>query len=219
MRRAELFPFFDDLSSRGRDEYGALLAIRATPHQQLIRRGDSINGAYLVLKGVLRVYYITDEGREATLYRVEAGGACVLALTSTLLDQPYPAWVEAGAAGGTVVRVTSAVFQRLMATEPAFRTFVLNAMASRIFELMRTLEEVTTSTMVRRVAAYLVRNAGDLGEVAITQTRLAVELGTAREVVFRALRALATQGLIATQRGRVRVVDARGLARCAKERS
>ena len=219
MRRAELFPFFDDLSPRGRDEFGALRAIRATPHEQLIRPGDLINGAYLVLKGALRVYYVTDEGREATLYRVEPGGACILALSSTLLDQPYPAWVEAGAAGGTVVRVASPAFHRLMETESAFRTFVLTAMSSRIFELMRTLEEVTTSTVVRRVAAYLVRNATDDGEVAITQTRLAVELGTAREVVFRALRALTTQNLIATRRGRIRVLDARRLARCVHARS
>lgn len=218
MRRAELFPFFDDLSPRGRDEFGALRALRATPHQQLIRRGDATNGAYLVLKGALRVYYVTDEGREATLYRVEPGGACILALSATFLDQPYPAWVDAGAAGGTVVRVASPAFHRMMETEAAFRTFVLNAMSSRIFDLMRTLEEVTTSTVIRRVAAYLGRNVDNDGEVAITQTRLAVELGTAREVVFRALRALTAQGLITTRRGRVRIIDARRLARCASER-
>jgi CRP/FNR family transcriptional regulator len=218
MRRAELFPFFDGLSTRGRDEFGALRPLRAEPQQQLIRRGDHTNGAYLVLKGALRVYYVTDEGREATLYRVEPGGACILALSSTLLDQPYPAWVEAGAAGGTVARVTSAAFHRLMAAEPAFRTFVLNAMSSRIFELMRALEEVTTSTMIRRVAAYLVRNAENDGVVTITQTRLAVELGTAREVVSRALRALAAQGLISSQRGRIRVIDSRRLSRRASER-
>ena len=216
MRRAELFPFLDDLTERGREEFGALRELRVKPHQQLLSRGDAADGAYLVLKGALRVYYVTGEGREATLYRVEPGGACILALSSSFLDQPYPAWVEAGTAGGTVARLASAAFHRFMADEPAFRTFVLNAMSSRIFELMRTLEEVATSTIIGRVAAYLLRNAGENGEVAVTQARLAVELGTAREVVFRALRELATRGFIATQRGRIRVIEARGLARCAR---
>jgi CRP/FNR family transcriptional regulator len=88
-------------------------------------------------------------------------------------------------------------------------------MSGRIFELMRTLEEVATSTIIRRVAAYLVRHAAGDGEVAITQAELAEELGTAREVVFRALRALVTRGLVSTRRGHIRVIDASGLARCA----
>jgi CRP/FNR family transcriptional regulator len=215
MQYAELFPFFDELSARGRDEFGALRPVRAKPRQELIRRGDATNGAYLVLKGALRVYYVTDEGREATLYRVTPGGACILALTATLLEQPYPAWVQAGAAGATVARVPNTAFERLMTNEPPFRSFVLDAMAGRIFELMRTLEEVTSSTVLRRVAAYLVRNAGDDGDVAVTQSRLADELGTAREVVFRALRALVARKLVTTRRGYVRVLDAAALARSA----
>jgi len=217
MQYAELFPFFDELTTRGRDEFGALRPVRVKPRQELIRRGDTTNGAYLVLKGALRVYYVTDEGREATLYRVTPGGTCILALGATLLDQPYPAWVQAGAAGGTVARVTSPAFQRLMTNEPAFRSFVLEAMAGRIFELMRTLEEVTSSTVVRRVAAYLLRNAGRDGEVSVTQSQLADELGTAREVVFRALRALVTRKRVTTRRGHVRVTDASGLTRCASD--
>jgi len=52
----------------------------------------------------------------------------------------------------------------------------------------------------------------------MTQARLAAELGTAREVVFRALRALVERGLIGTQRGRVRVLDPVRLARYARNR-
>ncbi len=70
MGRAELFPFFAGLSERGRDEFGALRATHAKAGQQPLKRGDPANGAYFVLQGALRVYYVTDEGREATLYRV-----------------------------------------------------------------------------------------------------------------------------------------------------
>jgi CRP/FNR family transcriptional regulator len=218
MRHAELFPFLDELSERGRAEFGALRATHAPPRKPLLRRGATASGAYLVVKGALRVYYLTDEGREATLYSVEPGGTCVLALSSTLLDEPYPAWVEAGASGGAFVHVASATFHRAMDTESSFRKFVLSSLSGRIFELMQKLEEVTTSTIVRRVARYLVNNVGDDGEVTVTQTRLATELGTAREVVFRALRTLAAQRLISAQRGRVRLLDVPGLARAASRR-
>ena len=212
MNRAELFPFFRDVTEPGRSELGALPAVRVEPQKQLLGRGDSANGAYLVLEGALRVYYITDEGREATLYRVEPGGTCVLALSSTLHERPFPAWVEASTSGATFVRVPDAVFQRLLNQEGAFRSFVLSAMSERIFELMCTLEQLATSTMEQRVAAYLAARVANQTEIATTQTMIASELGTAREVVFRALRALAGRGLIVTTRGRVRVVDYDGLA-------
>jgi CRP/FNR family transcriptional regulator len=94
----------------------------------------------------------------------------------------------------------------------------MSALSDRIFELMCTLEELATSTIVQRVAAYLVRQAGDKGEVAATQVAIAAELGTAREVVFRALRTLTARGLVTTARGRVRIVDGRGLADTAGAR-
>lgn len=212
MNRAELFPFFRELTDPGRSELGALSSVRVAPQKQLLGRGDCAYGAYLVLEGALRVYYITDEGREATLYRVEPGGTCVLALSSTLHQRPFPAWVEASATGGTFVRVPSAMFQRLLNQESAFRSFVLGAMSERIFELMCTLEQLATCTMEQRVAAYLAARVADKTEITTTQAMIASELGTAREVVFRALRALAGRGLIATTRGRVRVVDYDGLA-------
>jgi CRP-like cAMP-binding protein len=127
--RAELneaqFPFLARLSRAGRDELGALAITRTRPGQRLLRRGAPANGAYLVSAGKLRVYYISEEGREATLYNVEPGGTCVLALSATFSDEPYPAWVDAGSSGCGFTRVPSPVFQRLLEREPAFRQYVL----------------------------------------------------------------------------------------------
>jgi CRP/FNR family transcriptional regulator len=95
VQHAELFPFLRELSTRGRSEFGALSATQVPPRKQLLRRGHGAGGAYLIVQGALRVYYVTAEGREATLYRVEPGGTCVLALGATIHAVPYPAWVQA----------------------------------------------------------------------------------------------------------------------------
>ena len=50
----------------------------------------------------------------------------------------------------------------------------------------------------------------------VTQAGIAVELGTVREVVYRALRSLSAQKLVQTGRGRVRIVDGARLARLAE---
>jgi CRP/FNR family transcriptional regulator len=215
-----LFPFLAGLTKAGREELGALAPARAGAEKRVLRRGDPANGAYLVLRGALRVYYVTSDGREATLYRVEPGGTCVLALGATFNDEPYPAWVDAGPKGGEFVRVPGDVFHRLLDSEHAFRSFVFGAMSSRLFELMCTLEEAGSLDVEKRVARYLLRRSEhDPREsgpyVRASQRAIASELGTAREVVFRALRALSVRKLIETGRMRVRILDVEGLSRAA----
>jgi CRP/FNR family transcriptional regulator len=206
------FPFLAELSQDGRRQMDRALVSRAPRGKRLLRQGDFANGAYLVLAGELRVYYLAADGREATLYRVEPGGTCVLALTSTFSDEPYPAWVEAGEKGSTFARLPGAELRRLLDTESAFRSFVFRIMSGRIFELMLALEEAGTAHMEERVARYLAKRCeGGATEVRATQARIASELGTAREVVFRALRSLAQRNLIETGRMRVRVLDVSGL--------
>jgi CRP/FNR family transcriptional regulator len=211
------FPFLARLSKRGRRDLDVLVAKRVGSRRAVLRRGEAADGAYLVVGGVLRVYYVSASGREATLYHVEAGGTCVLALTSTFTEEPYPAWVQAGPSGAEVVRVPSAVFHRLFDEEAAFRDFVLRALSARIFELMCTLEETGSVVVERRVARYLLKARRPDGVVRASQIGIASELGTAREVVYRALRALSARGLIATARLRIRILNERGLAEAARD--
>jgi CRP/FNR family transcriptional regulator, anaerobic regulatory protein len=205
------FPFLARLTAAGRRELATLTPTRVKPAQHLLRRGDDAGGVYLVTAGSLRVFYVSADGHEATLYRVESGGACVLSLTATFSHEPYPAWVNAGPGGADFVRVPSAIFHRLVDGETAFRQFAFASLSGRVLDLMRTLEELGSARVEQRVARYLLRQDVVDGFVRTTQSGIASELGTAREVVFRALRSLVERRLVQTGRMRVRIVDRRGL--------
>ena len=209
------FPFLARLSTSARRELSACRVQTVGARRQLLERGAPAGGAYLVTAGSFRVYYLTTEGREATLYRVETGGTCILAITSTLEQEPYPAWVESGPEGAAFARIPGESLRRLMDTEPAFREFAFGVLSGRIFELMQALEEAGSARTEQRVARYLLKRAASDGTVRATQAAIAGELGTAREVVFRALRSLAGRRLVETGRMRVRIVDAAGLRRAA----
>lgn len=209
------FPFLARLETSNRRELTALRATPMKPRQGLLQRGDAVDGAYFVVSGSIRVYYVTPDGREATLYQVEPGGTCFSALTATFNEEPYPAWAEAGSSGGTFVRVPGVLFRRLFDAEPSFREFIFGVLSGRVFELMLTLEETGSALMVQRVARYLVRHQSADGTVRASQVAIASELGTAREVVFRALRALAARRLVETGRGRIKVLDVSALRQAA----
>jgi CRP/FNR family transcriptional regulator, anaerobic regulatory protein len=78
---------------------------------------------------------------------------------------------------------------------------------------MQILEETGSAQIEQRVARLLLRQADATGLVRTSQRQIAAELGTAREVVFRALRSLSARGLVETGRLKIRVIDALGLRR------
>lgn len=208
---AAQFPFLARLTDAAHRELGTLAAAQAAPATHLLRRGDVAGGAYLVTAGSLRVFYISDEGREATLYRVEPGGTCVLSVMATVNDEPYPAWVDAGLTGASFVRVPNAMFHGLVDRDAAFRRFAFASLSGRVLDLMRTLEELGSARIEQRVARYLLAQRASDNCVRVTQSGIASELGTAREVVFRALRSLEQRRLVETGRRRVQILDRRGL--------
>ena len=68
------FPFFSELSPAGQSQLRAATShVLLAPQTKVIQRGDEVGGVYLVEAGALRVYYVSAEGREGTLYWVDAG--------------------------------------------------------------------------------------------------------------------------------------------------
>lgn len=202
------FPFLDELTAEGKRRILSLPVRRLEPRTPILSRGDEAGGVFLILDGTLRVYYIGPDGREATLYWIEPGETCILALTATLDGRaPYPAWVETEGQAVDVVIVPPPMFHALFEQETAIRQFVFQALSGRVFELMRTIEEVGIFRLEQRLAALLLRRADEAGVVSLSQERIANHLGTAREVVFRALRSLRSRGLVEASRGSIRIVD------------
>jgi len=213
---AKLFPLLADLTPASRELLAASVKrIACDGGVPLVARGDHIAGAYLVEKGALRVYYVSAEGREGTLYWVEPGQTCILAINCMFSGLAYPAWVESD--GETEVSlVPGDVYRRLFATEPSVQRFTFDNLSGRLFELMQLIEETASQGLEARIAAFLLRRSKGEESVAITQEQIARHLATSREVVSRVLRALQARRLIETSQGHVTLLDPAGLQRIAK---
>ena len=211
-----LFPNLAELAPEGRALLdGSVRRVSCTGGTQLVARGDLVAGAYLVEKGALRVYYVSAEGREGTLYWVEPGQSCILALNCMFSRLAYPAWVESE--GDTEVAIVPGdVYRRLFATESAVQSFTFEVLSGRLFELMALIEETASQGLEARLAAFLLRRAKGAAEVLLTQDQIARHLATSREVVSRLLRSLVARRLVATAAGRITLLDPPALARLAE---
>jgi CRP/FNR family transcriptional regulator len=171
--------------------------------------------AYLVvLDGSVRVQIVAESGREIVLYRVAAGESCVLTTSCLLKHEPYAAEALCESAV-TAVAIPAPLFHDLLGTSPAFRNAVLENYASRVTDLIMTFEELAFRRLDRRLAEALLSRAVD-GAVAATHHDLAVEIGSAREVVSRALKALEQEGMVELGRGVIQIKAPEKLARLAR---
>jgi CRP/FNR family transcriptional regulator, anaerobic regulatory protein len=213
--RPEDLPFWSALSSAGRDlARGSAQRLSFFDRRQIIARGDEVAGAYLVASGVLRVYFVDAEGREGTLYWVEKGQSCILALNCMFSRLAYPAWVESEGLS-EVILIPAAAYRELFAAEPAVQDFTFEALSGRLFELMAMVEETASRGLEARVAMLLLRRAGAGGVLDLTHEQIASHLSTSREVVSRILRNLARAGLIESSHGRQVILDRGRLQRTA----
>ncbi len=179
----------------------------------------------LLLSGVVRVFKMSETGREITLYRVEPGQLCVLSSTCALAghDAKLPA-VAVAETDVELLAVPSHVFRRLLREQPELQSFINRMLTERLAEMMMVVDEVAFGRVDLRLAEWLLRaapegKAGAAAAIEMTHAQIAMELGSAREVISRLLKEFERRGLVALGRGRIEVRDREGLRRFAAGKS
>ncbi|OSM01981.1 Crp/Fnr family transcriptional regulator [Magnetofaba australis] len=197
----------DQLSDSGRALFRQRMVKHLLPMGSMaLNRGDEVSGAYFVLRGELRVFTITPNGKEALLYRIRPGETCVLAINSLFQELPYPAWVRA-AAETQVGVLSGAAYRQLFAHESVIQEMTVAALARAVFGLMGQIEQSHALTVEQRLAGLLLNYADASGRVAMTQQAMADEIGAAREVVGRHLSRFARDGVTRSGRGAVTILS------------
>ena len=154
--KLSLFPLLDELSPTGRARLlAATRHLTLQPYAQVLQRGDEVAGAYLVERGALRVYYVSAEGREGTLYWIDPGQSCILALNCLFARLAYPAWVEVDSSETQVAVISGDAYRELFSAEAAVQRFTFDALATRLFDLMSLMQETASLGLEQRVAAHL----------------------------------------------------------------
>jgi len=206
------------LSARVARRVAAAAVTRRYPRRAvLFRSGDAPAVLHFVLSGRVRVARRVE--RDSSVLHFEVAGG-VLGEIPVFGGGAYPATATAVEPVRCAVLAADAV-ERLLVEEPEFARFALRRMARRARVVLERLDELSDYTVTARLAAYLrtrveqdEASALDLG---MSQATLAEQLGTVREVLVRALRALCDAGAIRrVGRSRFSVVDAQRLQELAR---
>lgn len=190
-------------------------AITLPPHAHVFMPGAPCQNYLLVVRGSVRVQLLTENGREVVLYHVRDGDSCVLTTSCLLGATRYPA-------GGitetdvTAIALPAVEFNRALAQSEGFRRFVFGNLGRRLADVIARMEEVAFGPVDGRLAATLLSLTRDDTRLNLTHQELAVELGSAREVVSRHLKRFEEHGWVRLGRANIEVLDRSALQDLAR---
>lgn len=173
--------------------------------------GERASSSWLVWEGYVRILTFSSGPRTLQVERLGRGELfglyCRLAggsqhLCTAVAETPLRA-----------VCVPDAPFASLRRRDLAVSRCTVEACAARMRVLKRAIGFGRESVSVRVVETLLALREQFGDEVPATRHALSVWVGAAQETVFRVLARLRAEGLVRTSRGRVRILDAKALAK------
>jgi CRP/FNR family transcriptional regulator len=168
---------------------------------RLYAEGDACAAIAFVLDGEIRVYKISESGREITLYEIGQGETCILNASCILSGTSYPANAVT-LAPTRILLIPSTVFRRLMGEHEELRAFVFSLLSRRLSSVMELVEEVAFSRMDGRLMGYLVEKSEN-NRLETTHQKIANDIGTSREVVSRLLKDFERKGQVKLARNEI----------------
>jgi len=203
------FDMWDALSSEEREVLVSHTRFSHSKKGDIFFRGPlEMVGILHVIFGALRVYTLSEEGRDFTLYFLRDGDITPFASTDFLSTVSSNILIEATKDTKLFISDT-AVVRDLLASNISVRARVYEYAVMRLCEMLLKFQQMLLTSADRRLARFLLteseRTTGD--EIYLTHEETAQYLGTAREVVSRLIRELSQEGLVETSRARIRILD------------
>lgn len=172
------------------------------------RGSDDCLGLVLVKSGQLRVYMLSPDGRDITLYRLYPGDLCILSASCVIDAITFDVFIDVED-NSEIITISSSVFQRLADNNIYVEAFGYKMATKRFSDVMWAMQQILFMSIDKRLALFLIeemqKNNSD--ELKITHEQIAKYMATAREVVTRMLKYFSQEGIVELSRGKIKVLD------------
>lgn len=185
---------------------------------QPVHDNTGCTGLFIVRSGRLRIYMLSEDGKEITLYRLSPGDICMLSASCVLQSVTFDVYVDAEQESDCY-HISAPAFGDVSARYLEVKNYALETAVERFSDVMWIMQQIVFMSMDKRLAIFLLEEtqANGTDSVNMTHETIARHLGTAREVVTRMLRHLAADGVIEVTRGGIVITDKRKLMGLAYE--
>lgn len=211
------FPFWDSLSENERENICNSTVALSYKKGTTIHDGTECSGIFLVRSGSLRVYIMSEEGKDITLYRLHAGDMCMLAASCVLQSITFDVFIDAEEDCECYI-VNGNIFAKICEQNPTVKIFSQETAISRFSDVMWVLQQILFMSADKRLAIFLwdemTRIESD--EIKLSHEQIAKYMGSAREVVSRLLKYFSNENIVELSRRGVKIIDKQKLKQLTK---
>lgn len=206
------FPFWDKLNQSDKDYLCQNSSLVHFEKEQPVHNNTDCSGLYIVKSGKLRLYMLSEEGREITLYRLGPGDICMLSASCVLQSITFDVYVDAEVPSECYV-ISGVAFSDVSNRVLEVKNFALETAVQRFSDVMWIMQQIVFMSMDKRLAIFLLDEITSNGTdmVAMTHEQIARHLGTAREVVTRMLKHFSSDGVVEVTRKGIYIRDKKKL--------
>lgn len=209
----EVLPFWVELQETHQQLILDTLIVRKfQKNEKFYHIGNSDMGLKIVHTGKMRVFITSEDGNEMNLYRLEKNQVCALSVAFMLHVYNIDVSIQAEEDMAVYV-VPENVYHIIYEEYSEVKSFVHEIMVRRLGEIIGIVNNLAFNSVPKRLADIILyhRRLQDSTKILITHEELASDIGSAREVVSRTLKQLQQCGLIEARRGKINILDEKGL--------
>lgn len=201
-----LFPELEEPLRRELQEKGRIMEVPAG--STLLQTGQNIRNTIIVLDGLIKLFREDDMGAEFFMYHLEPGDGCALSL---ICDRSHhTSAVTARAVADSVLLVVPLEHTEHWIRQ--YRTwyhFVVATYRRRYEELLETIDSIAFKNMDERLEFYLRRHRDTLqtNVLQVTNTEIAQELNSSREVISRLMKKLSEAGKVRLLKNGIEILN------------
>lgn len=211
---SELLPFWKQLKEQEKAQILEHSMLNTYENGQNIHGGyENCTGVIAIKKGRARVYLLSEEGKEVTLYRLLENDICMLSASCIIRNIAFDIYVDAEGPTELFV-INSAVYDKIAKQNPAVGNFMTELISMRFSEVMWVMEQILFMKMDKRLAMFLLEQANLEGgdTITLTHEQIAGHLGSAREVISRMLKFFTNEGALQVSRKGIKILDRKKLS-------
>ncbi|WP_147613253.1 Crp/Fnr family transcriptional regulator [Treponema pectinovorum] len=202
-------PFWNSLSASQKIFLNQNAYLKSFPRGKILSATEkACLGLFYVVSGKIRVYAISENGKEITLFNIEKDETCVLSSSCVIEQVKFDTQMVADEDCKLLIFGASGI-GKLSMESLNVKCFVYEILIKRFSQVMEIIQRTFFDSIEKRLKEFLLQERRRTGSntIKITQTKIAENINSAREVVARTMKKFEQEGLVETKRGIIILKD------------
>ena len=206
---SENLAFWNDLTCQDKKSLVENTYYQHYRKNDLVHGGKSIcTGMLYIIKGDLRGYVLSDDGKEINVNKLNKENVCILSASCVMGSLFKDFYLEA-LSDTSLINIDVNFLQLLAEKYPSVKIYVYEISSTRYTKVLKKMQDILFLSVEKRLAIKLLDEYELQNSIVlrITHDDIAKDIGSVREVVSRSLKQFQKHDIVKLSRASVELID------------